>query len=61
LLCDIKAVNAITDKEYYVRGQTALLDAGGKSEPAPGIYRKKAARVKGRLLLFFVCAHRKRF
>ena len=28
---DLKAVSAITDKEYYVRGNTALLDAIGKT------------------------------
>ena len=28
---DIKAVSPITDKEYYVRGNTALLDAVGKT------------------------------
>ena len=28
---DIKAVSSITDKEYYVRGNTALLDAIGKT------------------------------
>ena len=28
---DIKAVSPITDREYYVRGQTALLDAVGRT------------------------------
>ena len=40
---DIKAVNAITDRDYFVRGQTALLDAVGKTINKIGSVQKNTA------------------
>jgi len=40
---DIKAVSAITDNEYFVRGQTALLDAVGKTINKIGSVQKNTA------------------
>jgi len=40
---DIKAVSAITDREYFVRGQTALLDAVGKTINKIGNAQKNTA------------------
>ena len=40
---DIKAVSAITNKEYFVRGQTALLDAIGKTINKIGGVQKNTA------------------
>ena len=41
---DIKAVAPITDKEYYVRGNTALLDAIGTSINKIGSVQKNTAK-----------------
>ena len=41
---DIKAVSPITDKEYYVRGNTALLDAIGTSINKIGGVQKNTAK-----------------
>jgi len=41
---DIKAVSQITNKEYYVRGSTALLDAMGKTINKIGNAQKYTAR-----------------
>ena len=40
---DIKAVNAITEKEYFVRGNTALLDAIGRTINKIGNTQKHTA------------------
>jgi len=40
---DIKAVNQITDKEYFVRGNTALLDAVGRTINKIGAVQKNTA------------------
>lgn len=40
---DIKKVNPVTEKEYYVRGSTALLDAIGKTIHRLGNVQKYAA------------------
>jgi len=40
---DIKAVSAITDREYFVRGQTALLDAVGRTINKIGSVQKNTA------------------
>ena len=41
---DIKAVSNITDKEYFVRGSTALLDAVGKTIKKIGTVQKNTAK-----------------
>ena len=41
---DIKAISAITEREYYVRGQTALLDAVGKTINKIGGAQKNTAK-----------------
>jgi len=41
---DIRAVGNITDKEYYVRGSTALLDAVGKTIKKIGNVQKNTAK-----------------
>ena len=40
---DIKAVSAITEQEYFVRGQTALLDAVGRTINKIGDVQKNTA------------------
>ena len=40
---DVKAVSAITEQEYYVRGSTALLDAVGKTINKTGSVQKNTA------------------
>ena len=40
---DIKAVSAITEREYFVRGQTALLDAVGRTINKIGSVQKNTA------------------
>jgi len=52
---DIKAVNAITDREYYVRGQTALLDAVGKTiNKIGGVQKNTAADHRAEKVLFVI-------
>ena len=41
---DIKAVSPITEKEYFVRGQTALLDAIGRTIHKIGSTQKQTAK-----------------
>ena len=41
---DLKAVSPITNKEYYVRGNTALLDAVGKTINKIGSVQKNTAK-----------------
>ena len=41
---DIKAVSAITDREYFVRGQTALLDAMGRTINKIGGVQKNTSK-----------------
>jgi uncharacterized protein YegL len=40
---DVKAVNPITDREYFARGQTALLDAVGRTINKIGSVQKNTA------------------
>ncbi|MCL2059639.1 MAG: VWA domain-containing protein [Oscillospiraceae bacterium] len=42
---DIKAVSPVTEREYYVRGNTALLDAVGKTINKIGAVQKNTAEV----------------
>ncbi|GHV39776.1 hypothetical protein FACS1894187_20130 [Synergistales bacterium] len=52
---DLKAVSPITDKEYYVRGSTALLDAIGKTiRKIVGVQRHTAPDYRADKVLFVI-------
>ena len=52
---DIKAVSAITEKEYFVRGSTALLDAIGKTiNKIGGVQKNTAAEYRAGKVLFVI-------
>ena len=52
---DIKAVSPITDKEYYVRGNTALLDAIGTSiNKIGGVQKNTAKEFRADKVLFVI-------
>ncbi len=51
---DIKAVNPITEREYFVRGNTALLDAIGKTINKIGGVQKNTAEVYRAQKVLFV-------
>jgi len=52
---DIKAVSAITNKEYFVRGQTALLDAIGKTiNKIGGVQKNTAEEYRAAKVLFVI-------
>ena len=52
---DIKAVKQITDREYYVRGQTALLDAIGKTiNKIGGVQKNTAEDYRADKVLFVI-------
>ena len=52
---DIKAVSAITEKEYFVRGSTALLDAIGKTiNKIGGVQKNTAEEYRAGKVLFVI-------
>jgi len=52
---DIKAVHPITGNEYYVRGQTALLDAVGKTiNKIAGVQKNTAEEYRAGKVLFVI-------
>ena len=52
---DIKAVGAITEREYFVRGQTALLDAVGKTiDKIISVQKNTAASHRAEKVLFVI-------
>jgi len=52
---DIKAVNPITSKEYYVRGNTALLDAVGRTiNKIGGVQKNTAKDHRAKKVLFVI-------
>ena len=52
---DIKAVGPITENEYYVRGQTALLDAVGKTiNKIGGVQKNTAEDFRAEKVLFII-------
>ena len=52
---DIKAVNPITDKEYFVRGNTALLDAVGKTiNKIAGVQKRTAEGYAADKVMFVI-------
>jgi uncharacterized protein YegL len=52
---DIKAVSPITDKEYFVRGQTALLDAVGVTiNKIGGVQKNTAEDYRAGKVLFVI-------
>ena len=52
---DIKAVSAITDSEYFVRGQTALLDAVGRTiNKIGGVQKNTAEDFRAEKVLFVI-------
>ena len=52
---DIKAVSPITDKEYYVRGNTALLDAVGRTiNKIGGVQKNTAEDYRADKVLFVI-------
>jgi uncharacterized protein YegL len=52
---DIKAVSAITNREYFVRGQTALLDAVGTTiNKIGGVQKNTAAEYRAEKVLFVI-------
>ena len=52
---DIKAVSPITDKEYYVRGSTALLDAVGITiNKIGGVQKNTAEEYRAEKVLFVI-------
>ena len=52
---DIKAVSAITNTEYFVRGQTALLDAIGKTiNKIGGVQKNTAEEYRAAKVLFVI-------
>ena len=52
---DIKAVSPITDKEYFVRGSTALLDAVGKTiNKIVGVQKRTAKEYAADKVLFVI-------
>jgi len=51
---DMEAINSITDKEYYVRGTTALLDAMGKTIKKMVSFQKRTAEKKQSKQVLFV-------
>jgi len=52
---DIKAVSPITDKEYFVRGNTALLDAVGKTiYKIGGVQKNTAEEYRAGKVLFVI-------
>jgi uncharacterized protein YegL len=52
---DIKAVSPITEKEYFVRGNTALLDAMGRAiQKIDGIQERTAEEYRAEKVLFII-------
>ena len=52
---DIKAVSAITEREYFVRGQTALLDAIGNTiNKIGGVQKNTAEEYRAEKVLFVI-------
>jgi hypothetical protein len=52
---DIKAVSPITDKEYFVRGNTALLDAiGATINKIVGVQKNTAEEYRAEKVLFVI-------
>ena len=52
---DIKAVSEMTESEYYVRGQTALLDAVGKTiNKIGGVQKNTAEEYRAGKVLFII-------
>ena len=52
---DIKAVSPITEREYYVRGQTALLDAVGRTiNKIGGVQKNTADEYRAEKVLFVI-------
>jgi hypothetical protein len=52
---DIKAVSPITDKEYFVRGNTALLDAIGRTiRKIGGVQKNTAEEYRAEKVLFVI-------
>jgi len=52
---DINAVSPITDREYYVRGQTALLDAVGRTiNKIGGVQKNTAEEFRAEKVLFVI-------
>ena len=52
---DIKAVSAITDREYFVRGNTALLDAIGRTiNKIGGVQKNTAEDYRAEKVLFVI-------
>ena len=52
---DLKAVSPITDKEYFVRGNTALLDAVGKTiNKIGGVQKNTAEEYRAQKVLFVI-------
>jgi len=52
---DIKAVKSITDSEYFVRGQTALLDAVGRTiNKIGGVQKNTAEDYRAEKVLFVI-------
>ena len=52
---DIKAVGPVTDNEYYVRGNTALLDAVGKTiEKLVGVQKNTAEEYRAGKVMFVI-------
>jgi uncharacterized protein YegL len=52
---DIKAVSPITDREYFVRGQTALLDAVGTTiNKIGGVQKNTAEEYRAEKVLFVI-------
>ena len=52
---DIKAVSAITEKEYFLRGSTALLDAIGKTiNKIGGVQKNTAEEYRAGKVMFVI-------
>ena len=52
---DVKAISAITDSEYYVRGNTALLDAIGRTiNKIGGVQKNTAEDYRAEKVLFVI-------